>query len=71
MEEGNIHSNILSGAYTLSVSLVSISESGRIWCREDTAALISDVPLVLLLILQPTWQGHAALKGQTHVLLGV
>lgn len=47
MEEGNVHSNILSGAYSLSVSLASISGSGWIWCGEDAAAPISDVLLVL------------------------
>lgn len=48
MEEGNVHSNILSGAYSLSVSLASISGSGWIWCGEDAAAPISDVlPLSL------------------------
>lgn len=68
MEEGNVHSNILSGAYTLSVSLTSISGSGSIWCREDAAALISDVLLLLPLFLHSTWQGHAAnywAKGDT------
>lgn len=59
-EEGNVHSNILSRAYTFSVSLTSISGSGWIWCGEDAAALISDVPLVLSLFLHSTWQGHAS-----------
>lgn len=57
----------------LSVSLTSISGSGWIWCREDAAALISDVlPCSLSFFLHSTWQGHAAnYRGEdTHSLLG-
>lgn len=59
-EKGTVHSNILSGAYTLSISRESISGSGWIWCREDAAALISDVLLVLFLFFHSTLQGLAA-----------
>lgn len=38
-EGGNVHSNILSGAY----ACTSICGSGWIWCGEDGAALVSDV----------------------------
>lgn len=66
-EEGYIHSNILSGAYTLPVSLTSISGSGRIRCREDAAVLISDVLLVLSLILHWTRTCSTfCLKGSTR-----
>ena len=50
----------------LSVSLTSISGSGWIWCREDAAALIYLMFLLVLSLslslffLLSTWQGHAA-----------
>lgn len=68
-EEGNVHSNILSGADTFSVSLTSISPSCWIWGWSGvgvggTATLISDVLLVL-----STRQGHLAnYWDEIHIL---
>lgn len=54
-EGGNVHSNILSGAY----ACMSICGSGCIWCGEDAAALVSDVLHALPRLLHSARRGAA------------
>lgn len=72
-EEGNVHSNILSGASTLSVGLTSICGSGWIECGEDAAAPISDVLLARSLFVFSVARTRSKLlgKGDAHPLWSV